>query len=337
MKNFIASLVFALVIAIGCSGQQCPAGSSPYQNDSSTGTTLNTLTKINSSGAAVIMATSDTSGYKGVAVSGAGTVGTVCLATAGLAALKMDATSTVQHYILISATTGGDGHDTGSSSTPVSGGDLIGTIVQASTGSGALSLVSLFPPEILATNPTGAVTGPGSSTNNDCVTFNGTGGNQIQDPGTCQVTNGTIHAANTVYSTSFSTASISPATVSGLTSPQINANANVAFHCAGYWSSTSTAIGSAFQILASQTPQSIWYTVQNINNPSNTSTRTSVANGSLLTGGNAATTGTNYGWTIDGQIQWNASTPGTWSVQAAVSTASGTVTIGTNSFCSILP
>ena len=337
MKKFLSFLTILVALTVGAYAQQCPAGASPYQNDSSTGTTLNTLTKINGSGNAVIMQTTDTTGYKGVAVSGAGTAGTVCLATAGLTPLKMDATSTVGHYVLISGTTGGDGHDTGSSTTPVSGGDLIGTIVQASTGGGALSIVSIFPPEILATNPTGAVTGPGSSTNNDISTFNGTGGGTLQDPGSAQVINGTLHAANTVYSSSFSTTSISPATVTGLTSPTIAANTNVAFHCAGFWSSTVTSIGSAFQINASQTPQAIWYTVQNINNPSNTNTRTAVANATLLTGGNAAVTGTNYGWTIDGTLQWNASTPGTFSVQAAVSSALGTVTIGTQSFCSILP
>lgn len=128
----------------------------PVQNDSSVGTTQFTLTKINSSGNAVIMATTDTNGYSGVCISNCGKTGTAWIAFAGLVPLTVDATATVQHYITISSTTGGDGHDSGAATYPTSGA-VIGR-VQAGATSGNPAMVDLFSAEVQAasggTNPT---------------------------------------------------------------------------------------------------------------------------------------------------------------------------------------
>lgn len=120
----------------------------PVQNDSSVGTTQFTLTKINSSGNAVIMATTDTNGYAGVCVSNCGKTGTAWIAFAGLVPLTVDATATVQHYITISSTTGGDGHDSGAATYPTSGA-VIGR-VQAGATSGNQAMVDLFSAEVQA-------------------------------------------------------------------------------------------------------------------------------------------------------------------------------------------
>jgi hypothetical protein len=120
----------------------------PVPNDSATGTTQFTLTKINSSGNAVIMATTDTSGYAGICVANCGKTGTAWIAGYGLIPITMDATSTAQHYVTISSTTTGNGHDSGATSYPGSGA-VVGRVQVGVTGAGA-AMVLVFPPEIVS-------------------------------------------------------------------------------------------------------------------------------------------------------------------------------------------
>lgn len=342
MKKLLWVILWALALGLalessGWAQGLCPPGTVAYQNDGSTGTTQYTLTKLNSSGNAVIMTTSDTTGYAGVAILGAGTFGTVCLAQSGLWPLKMDATSTNLHYIQISGTNGGDGHDTGSTSLPVSGGDIAGRVQAASTGSGGFSVVNVFPPEILATNPSGAVTGPGTTVTGDCVSWNGTSGTALLDPstGVCTILNGTVHAANTFYGTSFSTTSVSPQTVA--TSPTIAANSQVSFECSGQWSWTGSGAGQLnMQINASQTPQAIWYSFYPWTSSTASKVLVSSTNTNLLASGSSASS-TLLPWDIHGYIQWNASTPGTFTLGAATNVNTATLAIPAGAYCEINP
>jgi len=145
--KFLLPMILVACLASAAHGQGqtlCPTNTWPYPNDPVTGTTQYTLTKINSSGNAVIMATTDTAGFAGIAIYGAGQSGSVCLARIGLWPLKMSNTATAQHYVQISSGTGGDGADTGATTYPTSGGDVIGR-VQAYVSGAGLAIVDLGP------------------------------------------------------------------------------------------------------------------------------------------------------------------------------------------------
>lgn len=332
----LSCLVYWLVIPCGAHGQTlCPPGTFSVPNDSVTGTTAFTLTKINASGNAVIMATTDTTGYAGVAILNPGKFGSVCLANNGLWPLTVDGTTTAQHYILISNTVGGDGKDSTASTPPISGGDIIGRVQQASTGAASVSMVNLFPPEVLATNPTGAVLGPGSSTAKDIPVYNDASGVVLADPTGAQVVNSTLHASNTFFGAAFSTVSISPVTVA--TSPTIAINQQVGFHCEGQWSWAGTGAGhNEMQVNASQAPQSIWYTLENWTSQTATKAVPSNTNANLIDGGTGAA-GANYKWSLDGYVQWNASTPGTFTLQAATNVGTATLAYPQGAYCTIHP
>lgn len=157
-KLFLAA--FLILTSLSVAHAQAPS-SFPYvklvPNDTVTGTTQFTLTKINASGNAVVMAPTDTNGYTGVCVSNCGTVGSAWIAFAGIVPLKVDGTTTNQHYILISTSVGGDGHDSGATTYPPAGsGDVIGRIAAPSTSSGSFSMVDLGPEIIPA--PSGTIT-----------------------------------------------------------------------------------------------------------------------------------------------------------------------------------
>src|ERR1700744_1981063 len=126
MRHIWRYAVVAVLSLMGVMGTRAQAPSTfPYikliPNDPATGTTQFTLTKINASGNAVIMATTDTNGYAGVCISNCGKVGSAGIAFAGLTPLTMDGTGTLLHYIQISSTTGGDGKDTGATTYPTAG------------------------------------------------------------------------------------------------------------------------------------------------------------------------------------------------------------------------
>src|SRR5579871_2702371 len=150
MKQFIGLL---LLLVASVAAAQSPSSfpyAYPVPNDPTTGTTQFTLTKVNSSGNAVIMATTDTSGYAGVCVDNCGKVGTAWVVFAGLAPLTMENTATAQHYVQIGSTTGGNGHDSGATTYPAScgGTDVIGRI-QVGASAGNQAMVVLFPPEMV--------------------------------------------------------------------------------------------------------------------------------------------------------------------------------------------
>jgi hypothetical protein len=112
-----------------------------YQNDGTTGTTLNSLA-IYDSGASGVQtaATSSTDGVVGIVSSGAGTSNKAVITWAGIAACNFDGGSPVAgDYVIASTTQGGKCHDTGSTTRPT-GVQVIGRIESGNVR------VSLAPP-----------------------------------------------------------------------------------------------------------------------------------------------------------------------------------------------
>jgi hypothetical protein len=176
---YVCLLVVALLGLPFAAGAQSPSAfpyAKPVPNDTATGTTQFTLTKINSSGNAVIMSSADVNGFSGVCVSNCGQSGTAWIVFAGLVPLKVENTATVNHYITIGSSTGGDGHDTGSTSYPASGA-VIGR-VQTGASAASTAMVDIFGPEIVASSPaaptiTVANAGTTGTTNNTLTKLTG--------------------------------------------------------------------------------------------------------------------------------------------------------------------
>lgn len=113
-------------------------------NDSSVGTATNALTKINSSGNAVIAATTDTGGIIGVCTSGCGKSGSATIQLTGLVNLAIDNSTTAGDYIGISTAAAGDGHDSGALGAGVLLSQKIAKVIATNTGAGVYP-VFLFP------------------------------------------------------------------------------------------------------------------------------------------------------------------------------------------------
>lgn len=111
-------------------------------NDSGTGTTINKLAKLSSIGNAVITATTDISGAKGIVVGGAGLTGSADVSQVGQASCAFDGATTSGDYVQISSTVAGDCHDAGSTSP--ANGQIIGNVLStnASAGTYPVSLLS---------------------------------------------------------------------------------------------------------------------------------------------------------------------------------------------------
>lgn len=114
-------------------------------NDTVTGTTLNTLTKL-SSGKAIIPATSDDATMLGITSSGAGLTGNATITQLGLASCIFDAAATSGDYVTLSQTVAGNCHDAGSAYPTVR--QVIGRVA-VTLGSSGTGSVYLFSPEIL--------------------------------------------------------------------------------------------------------------------------------------------------------------------------------------------
>jgi len=121
-------------------------------NDSSTGTTLNTLTKLTGSpSSAVLASTSDTGGMVGIASAGAGTTGIATVTTSGRVSCVFDGATAAGDYIQISSVTAGNCHDAGAAY-PGSG-QVIGRAL-STNASGGTYTIDLFPAEIQAQTAT---------------------------------------------------------------------------------------------------------------------------------------------------------------------------------------
>lgn len=147
-------------------------------NDATIGTIANTLTKINSSGNAIIAGVGDTAVPVFIAVSGAGKTGSVSLASFGIANCAFDGATTAGHFVEESTTAGGDCHDIGA--TAPSSGWVIGQVMttNAAAGTYGVTLAEGYNaaagsggglpsgptspngvPEIITSTPTGGVAG----------------------------------------------------------------------------------------------------------------------------------------------------------------------------------
>lgn len=110
-------------------------------NAGTTGTTVNKLAKINSSGLLIIMATSDTQGATGVVVAGAGTTGSADVVQIGQALCAFDGTATAGHYVQISSSVAGDCTDAGASQPTT--GQTVGRVITGGAGAGNYSIEAL--------------------------------------------------------------------------------------------------------------------------------------------------------------------------------------------------
>jgi hypothetical protein len=119
------------------------------QNDTGTGTTVSTLTKLTSAGRVVIAATTDTGGVVGITTAGAGKAGQATITTAGRIFCVFDGATTAGDYVQISSTTAGNCHDAGASY-PTSN-QVIGRTITTNVGAGTY-LLDLFPAEIKASS-----------------------------------------------------------------------------------------------------------------------------------------------------------------------------------------
>jgi len=116
-------------------------------NAATTGTTINTLTKLTGTpSTGVISSAGDSGGAVGITIAGAGTSGSATINYMGLTSCVFDGATVAGDYVQISSTTAGDCHDTGSLNYPASG-QVIGRVL-SSNASGGTYTMDLFPAEI---------------------------------------------------------------------------------------------------------------------------------------------------------------------------------------------
>jgi len=128
---------------------QITLGRTVVANAASTGTTLNTLTKLTGTpSTAVKTATTDTGGSIGITVAGAGTTGNATIQMyGGSIPCVFDGATTAGDYVQISSSTAGNCHDAGSGYP--SSKQVIGRVL-STHGSGGTYSIDLFPAEIVS-------------------------------------------------------------------------------------------------------------------------------------------------------------------------------------------
>jgi hypothetical protein len=140
-------------------------------NDSTTGTGLNFLAKLNgaSSSCAVKLTTSDTSGAMGIVVGGSGTTGNAVIAYGGYASCSFDGGTTASDYVQISSTNAADCHDAGASYPKA--GQVLGRVLSTNASAGTYSV--FLGPEVDGAAPlaspafTGTPTAPTPATSDN--------------------------------------------------------------------------------------------------------------------------------------------------------------------------
>ncbi len=137
-------------------------------NDVTTGTTVNLLAKLTSTGA-ILAGTGDTNVPVFVVISGAGTSGSAVLATGGTALCVMDATTsnTEGFYVIASTTTGGRCH---AQAAQPSGTYVAGTLVSNSTTSGSTATYQVINTLTGAGGTVSSFTGDGTLITNSAST-----------------------------------------------------------------------------------------------------------------------------------------------------------------------
>jgi hypothetical protein len=118
-------------------------GAALLKANSATGTTLNKLAKLDAADTATVAGTGDTTIPLFIVTAGAGTSGNAILQLDGEAPCVFDNTAAVRDFVIASATTGGDCHDTGSTTAPTSGW-VFGQAASAGTGTQTVQLAEGF-------------------------------------------------------------------------------------------------------------------------------------------------------------------------------------------------
>lgn len=144
--------------------------SSVVTNSGSTGTTLNKLAKINSSGQALIVATSDTDKAVGVVISNAGTTGAAQIAYSGIVNCVFDAATTAGNYVRISTVTAGNCADTGGTTRPT--GQTIGQVLSTNGSGGTYKVLLLL--DAPSSSGSGTVTSVTCNGGQTIITTSGT-------------------------------------------------------------------------------------------------------------------------------------------------------------------
>ena len=157
-------------------------GMQQFANDTSTGTVVNTLTKIIANGtasAAIQATTSDTKNIIGICTVACGTSGNAQVSFLGQALCVMDGSNLVRDYVQVSTTTAGDCTDAGNVE-PSNGKQTLGRIVTPSGGAGLAAVVDLYSPDT-ASHSGGSISfNPSPPTANAIVTA--VSATQIQTP-----------------------------------------------------------------------------------------------------------------------------------------------------------
>jgi len=151
-------------------GGSPPTTTLSLPNDTISGTTTNTVTKVSSNGGgaqtAIIATTSDTNGAIGICVSNCGSSGSANIAVFGSASCVFDGGTTVNDYVIMSNSAGGDCHDSGVAPPQYpNSGQVLGRVQFNNAGAGTYT-IDLFPAEnrgqlpIVASDTTTALGAP---------------------------------------------------------------------------------------------------------------------------------------------------------------------------------
>ena len=141
----------------GATGPAGPTGSTgaagagatiTVSNAATTGTTINTLTRlVGAPSTAVIEASGSTGGVVGIVTAGAGVSGSATIQTLGSVSCVFDGAAVAGDYVQISSSVAGNCHDAGSIY-PSGGGQIVGRSLTTNSSAGT-NPIDLFPAEIM--------------------------------------------------------------------------------------------------------------------------------------------------------------------------------------------
>jgi hypothetical protein len=141
-------LLLLAAVCLASLSSSAQISTAQYAN-SSTGTTLNTLTKIVVNATvpqAQIAATTDTSGVIGITTDGAGTTGKPTITYQGIVPCVFDNITVANDFVQIASGTAGNCHDAGA--TRPTSGQIIGVVAQTGGAAGTYNVLldkSIFP------------------------------------------------------------------------------------------------------------------------------------------------------------------------------------------------
>jgi hypothetical protein len=146
-------------------------------NDTTTGTIINGLAVLTTAGCAIKPSSALTSGAIGVVIANAGTSGMVTLARAGSTYCSFDGTATVVGDYVVPSSTANSGfyplcHDAGA--TPPTGAQVLGRVLQASSGSATVQMFLDMPGSSVSTSASYSIPWLTSNTTGTAISFSST-------------------------------------------------------------------------------------------------------------------------------------------------------------------